>query len=92
MLKSILMVKIWFKVIKNDHIVKQFVYENEEKFTYSHFGEYVSAGCYALDEATPIIIRSHIMNFAKYNGVNFLPSDFVENVSFDRLRIENLDL
>ena len=86
------MVKLWFKVIKDDKTVKQYVYENEEKFTYSHFGEYISAGCYALDEATPLIIRSHIMNFAKYNSVKFTPSDFVEKFDFDRLLVENLDL
>ena len=86
------MVRLWFKVMKDDHIVKQFVYENDEKFTYSHFGEYISAGCYALDEATPLILRNHIMNFAKFNGVNFTPTDFVESVSFDRLKVENLDL
>ncbi len=85
------MVRIWFKVVKDNKTVKQFVYENEEKFTYSHFSEYISAGCYALDEATPVIIRNHIMNFAKYNGVKFVPSDFVEKVDFDKLTIENLD-
>ena len=86
------MVKLWFKVIKDDKIVKQFVYESDEKFTYSRFSEYISQGCYALDEATPLILRNHIMNFAKFNGVRFLPSDFVEFVGFDRLQVENLNL
>ena len=85
------MVKIWFKVIKDNKIQKQYVYENDEKFTYSHFGDYISAGCYALDEATPVLIRSHIMNFAKYNTVKFTPDDFVESVPFDKLTVENLD-
>lgn len=78
--------------MKDDKIVKQFVYESDEKFTYSKFAEYISEGCYALDEATPLILRHHIMNFAKFNGVRFLPSDFVENVDFDRLQVDNLDL
>ena len=84
------MVRIWFKAIKDNKIQKQYVYENDEKLTYSHFADYISAGCYQLDEATPVIIRHHIMNFAKYNGVKFLPSDFVESVSFDNLTIENI--
>ena len=86
------MVRLWFKVIKDDKIVKQYEYSSEEKFTYSKFTEYISAGCYALDEATPVIIRNHIMNFAKYNSVKFVPSDFVEKVDFDRILVENLDL
>ncbi|MBR1868007.1 MAG: hypothetical protein IJ800_05455 [Clostridia bacterium] len=85
------MVRIWFKVIKDNKTKKQHVYENDEKFTYSHFSEYVAAGCYALDEATPVIIKNHIMNFAKYNSVKFSPDDFVEKVDFDKLVIENLD-
>ena len=85
------MVRIWFKVVKDNRIVKQYVYENDEKFTYAHFTDYVSAGCYALDEATPVIIRSHLMNFAKYNHLKFVPDDFVEQVDFDRLTLENLD-
>lgn len=85
------MVRIWFKVIKDNRTVGQYVYESDEKFTYARFGEYIAAGCYALDKATPVIIRSHIMNFAKYNHVKFSPDDFVEKVDFDKLTIENLD-
>ncbi|MBO4262686.1 MAG: hypothetical protein J5903_02750 [Clostridia bacterium] len=85
------MVKIWFKVIKDNKTVKQYTYENEEKFTYSHFSDYISAGCYALDEATPVILKNHIMNFAKYNHVKFTPDDFVESVDFDKMTIENTD-
>ncbi len=85
------MVRLWFKVIINDKIQKQYVYEKDEKFTYSHFQEYISDGCYALDEATPVIIRNHIMNFAKYHSVKFAPSDFIETVSFDKLQVENLE-
>lgn len=85
------MVKLWFKVMKNDKIIKQTVYENEEKFTYSHFHQYVSEGCYELDLATPVIVKTHLFNFAKYNGVKFVKSDFLEPIDFDRLVVENLD-
>lgn len=85
------MVKLWFKIMQDNKIVKQTTISHDEKFTYANFGEYISEGCYALDSATPLIIRHHIMNFAKYNHVNFLPSDFVEHVDFDKLVVENLD-
>lgn len=86
------MVKLWFKIIKDNRIVQQTTISHDEKFTYANFGEYITEGCYELDAATPIIIRSHIMNFAKYNHVNFRPSDFVEQVDFDKLTVENLDI
>ena len=85
------MVKLWFKIIRDNKIVAQTTTSHDEKFTYADFGEYIIEGCYALDVATPLIIRNHIMNFAKYNHVNFLPSDFVEHVEFDKLVVENLD-
>ncbi len=86
------MVKLWFKVLTDNKIQKQFVFESEEKFTYSHFADYIAAGANALDESTPVIIKNHIMNFAKYNNVKFLPSDFLEQVKFDKMVVENLDL
>ncbi len=86
------MVRIWLKVIKDNKIVEQTIYERDEKFTYSHFIEYVSEGCYNLDISTPVIIKTHLFNFAKYNGVKFVPSDFLEKVDFDSLFIENLNI
>lgn len=69
---------------------KQTVVERDEKFYYSFFDEYLTEGCYALDEATPVIIKQHVMNFAKYRMTVFKPSDFIESVSFDRMVVENL--
>ncbi len=85
------MVKLWIKVIKDDKIVKDTVVERAEKFDYSLFSDYLSEGCYSLDLATPVIIKNHIFNYAKYNVVRFLPSDFLEPVEFDYVWVENLD-
>lgn len=85
------MVKLWIKTYKHDRIIKQTVVEKDEKFYYSNFLDYVSEGCYALDEATPVALKKHIMDFAKYYMVVFKPSDFIESVDFDRMTVENLD-
>ena len=85
------MVKLWIKTIKKDKIIKQTEVFRDEKFFYSKFSEYLSEGCYALDEATLVVLKSHIMNFAKYNMAEFKPSDFIESVKFDRMIVENLD-
>jgi len=85
------MVKLWFKVICDNRITTQTVYEKIEPFDYSEFFDYISKGCEKLDLSTPVIIKRHIINFAKYNSVRFVKSDFVEIVPFDRLEIENLD-
>ena len=86
------MFKIWTKTIKDGKIVKQFVYENEEKLTYSHFLQYLFDICRELDVPTPVLLKSHIFGFAKFNHVRFLPRDFVEEVDFDHLLLEHIIL
>ncbi|MGN0804138.1 MAG: hypothetical protein ACI4MS_02025 [Candidatus Coproplasma sp.] len=86
------MFKIWGKVIKDGKIIKQTTYEKDDKFVYSHFFNYLSDICEELDIATPILIKTHIFNYAKFNFVNFLPRDFAESVEFDKLVLENIVL
>lgn len=85
------MVKLWIKVMKDDKIVKDIVVERDEKFEYSQFAEYLSEGFYPLDISNPVVIKNHILNFAKYNVARFVPSDFLEPVDFDFVWVENLD-
>ena len=44
------MFRIWGKVIKDGHIIRQTTYEREEKFTYAHFFNYLADICDALVE------------------------------------------
>ena len=81
---------IWAKLITNGHIKKQFVYENAEKLTYSHFFDYLVDICHDLDVPTPVLTKTHIFNFAKFNHVKFTQRDFVETLDYDQLFLENL--
>lgn len=84
------MFKIWAKIIKDGKIVKQLTYESDEKFTYSRFFNYLAEICEGLDIATPILLKTHIFNYAKFNTVRFLPRDFTETPDFDKLVLENI--
>ena len=84
------MFRIWAKVLKEGHIEKQFVYEKEEKFSYSDFFTYLSDICVELDVPTPVLMKTHIFHYAKFNHVVFRPDDFIEEVAFDRLLLENI--
>lgn len=84
------MFRIWAKVIKDGKIVKQLTYERTDKFAYSEFFTYLSDICEGLDIATPILLKTHIFNYAKFNTVRFLPRDFAEVPEFDRLVLDNL--
>lgn len=83
------MIRIWAKIIKNGKIAKQFVYEREGLTDYSLFFEYVRDICEVLDCPTPVLIKTHLFNYAKYNNVRFKADDFVEKINFDKLILEN---
>lgn len=82
--------RIWAKLITDGRIKKQFVYENPEKLTYSHFFEYLIEICQTLDIPTPVLTKTHIFNFAKFNHVKFIRRDFVESLEYDHLFLEHI--
>lgn len=83
------MIKLWAKLYKNHRILKHTTLNlHVDKMDYSLFFDYVSALCHELDSPTPLIIKDGIFNFAKFNYVKFVPSDFVEKIDYDYLMIE----
>lgn len=84
------MFRIWAKIMKEDHIEKQFVYESDKKFTYSLFFRYLADICTELDVPTPVLLKAHAFNYAKFNHVIFRPRDFMESIDFDKLVLENI--
>lgn len=84
------MFRIWGKVLSEGHIIKQTTYERSERFTYSQFFTYLAEICDALDIPTPVLLKAHLFNYAKFNHVAFRPADFMEAVPFDRLVLENI--
>ncbi len=84
------MFRIWAKVLKEGRIVSQTTYESEEKFTYSDFFRYLTEICGKLDVPTPVLLKPHLFNYAKFRHVVFRPADFMERVDFDRLVLENI--
>ena len=90
MREEVFTMRLWAKVMTEDKIKKQWVLEKEERVTYSHFFEYLSEICSELDIPTPVLLKTHIMQFAKFRHVKFLPRDFVDGIDFDKLWIENI--
>lgn len=84
------MFRIWAKVLCETRIRKQTVYARDERFSYANFFRYLAEICEELDIPTPVLLKPHIMNYAKFNHVVFRPSDFMEHVEFDRLVLENI--
>ncbi|MBQ8426411.1 MAG: hypothetical protein IJX16_01470 [Clostridia bacterium] len=83
------MIRIWAKVMKKDKILRQYMFEKVDTMDYSEFFSYLREICENLDIATPVLIKTHLFNYAKYNTVRFTKDDFVEQISFDKLVLEN---
>lgn len=85
------MVRIWGKVLKKDKILRDFVFEKDGEIDWSSFFSYLTEICYALDIPAPVLLKTHVLNFAKYNFVKFSLSDFIEPLPVgDRLVLENI--
>lgn len=87
---NMLMFKIWAKVMEGDHIAKQTVYESDNVFTYSQFFVYLTDICDALDVPTPVLLKPHLFQYAKFRRITFRPADFMEDTPFDKLVLENI--
>ena len=86
------MFRIWAKIMVKEKIVKQVTYENDGPFVNAHFFKYVAEICDGLDIATPIVLKTHLFNFAKFRTVRFLPRDFAEAPDFDKLVLDNITI
>ena len=84
------MIRIWAKTYKENKISSQYVFEKEGNIDYSEFFDYVRDICENLDIPTPVIIKTHLFNYAKYNILRFTKEDFVEQINFDKLVLENI--
>ena len=86
------MIRIWAKILREEKILKDMIYEQYETFDIDNFQTYMEEICGELDIATPIVLTKHIKHYVCFNNAVFLPSDFAESVDFDKLVIEEASL
>ncbi len=84
------MFRIWAKLLEDGRISKQYTFESDAQFSYSDFFAYLSEICEKLDIPTPVLLKPHIFQYAKFRHVVFRPSDFIEPLGYDRLVLENI--
>lgn len=82
------MFKIYAKLINDNKILVDYVYELKNDFTIHDFFEYVQDICGALDIPTPIILTKHIKNFLIFDNTIFVAEDFVESFPYDKFVME----
>ncbi len=82
--------KIWAKVLKEDKILCDVIYETERGLRPSEWQRTLQEIAYQLDIATPVALPTHLKHFEKFNRVKFIPRDFVEDVEFTSVVLENV--
>ncbi len=82
--------KIWAKVLCDDKILRDVIYETERGLRPSEWQKTLQEIAYLLDIATPISLATHLKHFDRFNRVKFIPRDFVEEVEFTSVVLENV--
>lgn len=84
------MIKIWVKIIKENKIIKSYIFSKEEKYSAADIFEYLTEIGEKLDLPVPVILKKHIKHLVLYNQIKFTNDDFIEEVEFDSLVLENI--
>lgn len=86
------MVRIWAKVMSEQKIVKQTIFESDEVFDIQHLPLYLMEICQALDLSVPVILSKHVKYYYLFNLTTFTIDDFIGESGFDSLVLENANL
>ncbi|MBQ7453202.1 MAG: hypothetical protein IJS68_02920 [Clostridia bacterium] len=84
------MLKIWAKQMHGQKLGKNYVYESLDNYDPETLYLHIAEICHTLDMPTPVILKSHILNFHKFNYATFTKADFVESTDFDSFIIEHV--
>ena len=84
--------RIWFKLWKENHLLKDIVIENNEDDTRTHkIFQAIDAVCYEYDLSKTILLDDTIAEFKSHDKARFYQDHFVEEVPFDYLEIEVIE-
>lgn len=87
------MFRLWGKVWKNNHILKDMVVENSNpsmnrtKKVFAALEEI----CYEYNFSAPIWLEVNIKDFKRYDKTRFYQDNFIESIDFDYLEIHVIE-
>lgn len=84
--------RIWFKIIKDTHLLRDFTYESYEEDTRTHkIFHGLEAACVEFDLSQPIWLDINQSDFKKFAKTRFTQDSFIHPIGFDYLEIQVLD-
>ena len=87
------MFRLWAKIWKSNHMMKDMVVSNEEK-EWNRTKKIFSAiedVCNEFDLSRPIWLDTNIAEFKKHDKVRFSKDNFIEHIDFDYLEIQVIE-
>jgi len=86
------MFKLWAKIWKDNHILKDYVVENASDDTRTHkVFQALDTVCYEFDLSKPIWLEATKREFKRHSHARFTKHNFVEAIDFDYLEIQMLE-
>ena len=86
------MFRLWAKIIKDNHLLKDLTVENDTEDTRTHkVFQALDEICLAFDLGKPIWLDANIADFKKHDKTRFSSDNFVEDIDFDYLEIHVIE-
>lgn len=84
--------KIWFKIMKENRLVKDVTITDDSKDTRTHkIFHALDEVCYQFDLGRPIWLESNVNEFKRHARTRFLQDSFVESIEFDFLELHVIE-
>ncbi|MDY2819110.1 MAG: hypothetical protein SOT36_02820 [Hominisplanchenecus sp.] len=86
------MMRIWGKIWKNNHMLRDTVIEDDRDDTRTHkIFHALDEICYAFDLGKPIWLDSTINEFKRHSKARFYQDNFIEEIPFDYLELQVIE-
>lgn len=84
--------RIWFKMIKDNRLLKDTTIEDESADTRTHkIFRALEQACYEFDLGRPIWLEANVNEFKQNAKTRFRQESFVETIEFDFLEMHVID-
>lgn len=86
------MFRLWGKVWKDNHLIKDTVFMEEGSDTRTHkIFRGLEEICYEFDLGKPIWLEKTIAEFKRHDKTRFYQDNFIEEIDFDYLEIQVIE-
>ena len=86
------MFRLWAKIIKDNHLLKDTVICDDSEDTRTHkVFHAIEEACYEFDLGKPIWLGSTISEFKRHDKARFTADNFIESIEFDYMEIQIIE-